>query len=59
MSEETDTTKAGAVELEEHALDEASGGVSKIDALTIKQTVGPTTIKQSVVRDQIGLEGTP
>lgn len=30
-------TKAGAVELEEDKLDQASGGVNKIDSLTIKQ----------------------
>ena len=32
-------TKAGAVELEEDKLDQASGGVSKVDAITVKQKV--------------------
>mgnify|MGYP003578613280 CR=1 FL=1 len=41
-------TKAGAVELEEDALDQASGGVSKAEAITIKQKVTQINIGSTV-----------
>jgi hypothetical protein len=47
MAEEK-LTKAGAVELEEDVLDQASGGVSKVEAITIKQTVSRDNIGSAV-----------